>query len=48
MTTLHKQCIDCGTSYSVEFDTEDGNQQPIFCPFCSAESAELEEVNFDD
>ena len=39
-----KHCSNCDTKYSVEWNTEEQDLEPLTCPFCGYE-VELDEVD---
>jgi len=38
-----KTCSSCETKYTVEWDTEVQDLEPLTCPFCGREVEELDE-----
>jgi len=38
-----KTCTSCETKYTVEWDTEVQDLEPLTCPFCGREVEELDE-----
>jgi len=38
-------CDDCGVEYMVTFDEENVIDQPMYCPFCSSQSQDYNEMN---
>ena len=39
----NKTCSSCETKYTVEWDTEVQDLEPLTCPFCGREVEELDE-----
>lgn len=44
---LQLGCVECDSSFSLEFSVEDTDLDPTFCPFCG-EPLEDEDVKFFD
>jgi DNA replicative helicase MCM subunit Mcm2 (Cdc46/Mcm family) len=53
-TLKEELCNNCGAEYTLTYDHENEDAEPIYCPFCSEEhedyileEEELEELDFD-
>jgi hypothetical protein len=46
MTKITNECISCGVESTIEFDAENVDNQPEYCPFCG--SSYIEEELEDD
>ena len=33
---IHYKCYDCGSEYKISYNSEDVEDSPQYCPFCSA------------
>ena len=40
----HKQCSGCETKYTVIWDIEEQDLEPLTCPFCGHEVSDEEEI----
>ena len=36
MATLNHNCEDCSSSFTIKYDVNKCDDDPIYCPFCSA------------
>jgi NAD-dependent SIR2 family protein deacetylase len=42
MTRKTMECISCGAEATIEFDIDQMNQEPVYCPFCGSSYIEDE------
>jgi hypothetical protein len=47
MTNINHTCENCDNTFTIKYDKEVCESDPIFCPFC-AEMLFLEDENFED
>jgi DNA-directed RNA polymerase subunit RPC12/RpoP len=36
MTTLNHSCGDCNSKFTINYDEESCDDDPIYCPFCGS------------
>ena len=46
MEKVQKYCSNCDTKYSVEWNEEEQELEPLTCPFCGYEVEDEEEVEW--
>ena len=42
MATLNHNCEDCSSSFTIKYDVNKCDDDPIYCPFCSAYILEVD------
>jgi|TARA_B100000900_G_scaffold328972_1_gene289325 transcription initiation factor IIE alpha subunit len=42
-----KTCSNCETKYTIEWDTEVQDLEPLTCPFCGWEVEEIDDTDFE-
>ena len=47
MTRKAKECDNCGADYTVIYDPEEVDQDPIHCPFCGDVASSEDQDNND-
>ena len=48
MTNIHYSCEECGSEFSIKYNEEVCESDPLHCPFCSAYILESEEYDDED
>ena len=48
MATLNHNCEDCSSSFTIKYDVNKCDDDPIYCPFCSAYILEGDEESSDE
>jgi len=46
MTTIHHSCEECGSEFTIKYNENECESDPLHCPFCSAYM--LESKKYDD
>lgn len=48
---LTNECYECGSKFTLEYDTDEGNALPFYCPLCGEDmeySSDEDELEFKD
>lgn len=48
MTNLHHICDNCGSEFTIKYDEDQTETDPLHCPFCAEYITEHEEVDDDE
>ena len=48
MATIHHTCEDCNSEFTIKYDPDICDSDPLHCPFCSAYILEPEEYDDED
>lgn len=48
MNSVHHHCEDCESEFTLRYDENKCEDDPIYCPFCSAYILDLEESGDED
>jgi DNA-directed RNA polymerase subunit RPC12/RpoP len=48
MATIHHTCDDCGSEFTIKYNEEVCETDPLHCPFCASYLLEAEEYDDED
>ena len=48
MAVIHHTCEDCNSEFTIKYDPDICDSDPLHCPFCSAYILEPEEYDDED